>query len=427
MLNKIKSWYEIAKRLKFIGLLLFAVIITFQPVYFAPTYIIAFFWFFYLLSFKPDRLTRLKNNFWFWWFFAFYVWYIIGAFYSSNSHEASRLIVLKITLFLWPLAFGSLSKLSGKHVKKVLYAFVGALLVSSFICIIISFVNFLDLRDWNHFFGSDLAHWRFLSNHYFGMYVSFAILILASDILRSKAEGESFRTLKITLLIYFAIFLVMLSVRIQLMALPVALFVLFFTSNVESSQKRKYFKTGAVSLVLFAIAIAAFPDSRRRVIETAHEIRSFDKVVDNKQTNHRVYIWREGVEVIKEDVVFGKGTGSEDENLALRLDKIEAKFWDGNGVYYLSRGGYNYHNQFLQSLASNGIFGLVFIVGMFGFALYSSIRKKQGLVAAWLVLTLVSFITESMLERQAGVLFFGFFFGVMIVNQLPSNEKISSN
>jgi O-antigen ligase len=423
LLNKIKSWYETSKRLKFIGLLLFAVIITFQPVFFAPTYIIAFFWFFYLLSFKPERLTRLKNNFWFWWFFAFYVWYIIGASYSVNSPEAWRLIVLKITLFLWPLAFGSLSKLSLKHLKMVLYAFVLAMFVSSFVCVILSFVDYLELRDWNRLFGNDLAQWRFLPNHYFGMYTSFAILILAFDLLQANAREDSFKTAKILLLVYFSIFLIMLSVRIQLVALPIALFVLFFTSDVGRSQKVKFVRIGLSSLVLFAIAVAVFPDSRRRVIETAHEIRSFEKVVDNKQTNHRVYIWREGVEVIKEDVLIGKGTGSEDQYLAKRLDKIDARFWDGSNVYFLSRGGYNYHNQFLQGFASSGVLGLIFIVGMFGISLYHSIRKRQGLVSAWLALCLISFSTESMLERQAGVMFFGFFFGLLIINQLPSNEK----
>lgn len=426
LLNKIKSWYETSKRLKFIGLLLFAVIITFQPVFFAPTYIIAFFWFFYLLSFKPDRLIRLKNNFWFWWFFAFYVWYIIGATYSENLPEAWRLIVLKITLFLWPLAFGSLSKLSVKHLQLVLYAFVVALFISSFTCLVIGFIDYLELRDWNRMFGNDLAQWRFLPNHYFGMYTSFAILILAYDLLRSTAGGDRYKAVKVFLLIYFSLFLVLLSVRIQLIALPIALFVLYFASDVEHVQKVKFAKIGFLAFVLFAFAVAVFPDSRRRAIETAHEIRSFEKVVDDKQTNHRVYIWREGIDVIIEDPILGKGTGSEDQNLALKLDKIEAKFWDGSNVYYLSRGGYNYHNQLLQWFASNGVLGLVFIVGMFGISFYHAIRMRQGLVASWLALCFISFLTESMLERQAGVLFFGFFFGLMIINQLPSNEKLQT-
>lgn len=426
MLSKIQSKYETFKALKFIGLLLFAAIITFQPVFFAPTYIIVFFWLFYLLSFKPDRLIRLKHNFWFWWFFAFYVWYIIGVSYSENSPEAWRLIVLKITMFLWPLAFGSLSSLSNKHIRMVLYAFVATLFLSSFICLIIGFVDFLELRDWNRMFGNDLAQWRFLPNHYFGMYTSFAILILAYDLMCSEVQSNSYKQVKIFLLVYFSFFLILLSVRIQLIALPAALFVLFFASDVERIQKVRFAKIGSAAFLLFALAVAVFPDSRRRIIETAHEIRSFEKVVDNKQTNHRVYIWREGIEVIKEDVLLGKGTGSEDQNLALRLDRIDAKFWDGSNVYYLSKGGYNYHNQFLQWFASNGVLGLLFCVGMFIIPFYQAIKNRKGLTAAWLSLCFISFVTESMLERQAGVLFFGFFFGLLIINQKKSNEKRSS-
>ena len=60
---------------------------------------------------------------------------------------------------------------------------------------------------------------------------------------------------------------------------------------------------------------------------------------------------------------------------------------------------------------------------MFGISFYHSLKKNKGLVAAWLALCFISFLTESMLERQAGVMFFGFFFGLLIINQLPSNEK----
>lgn len=419
-------WYSTSKRLTFIGLLLFAAIIAFQPVFFAPTYIIVFFWFFYLLSFKLQRLSRLKRNGWFWWFAAFYVWYVIGAFYSTDSQEAGRLIVLKITMFLWPLAFGSLGKLSHKQVKYVLYAFIMAMLVSSFSCILLGFMDAVKLNNFKLMFGYDLARWRFLSNHYFGMYTSFAILILLADLMKSESKKDVLIKTKIALLIYFSIFLVMLSVRIQLLALPMGVAVLFFASDLKREQKIKWVKRGSLAFVVFVTAVFVLPDSRRRVIETFHEIRSFEKVVDDKQTNHRVYIWKEAKEVIQQNFWLGTGTGGEDAPLAERLDKVDAKFWDGQGVYYLSRGGFNYHNQLMQSLASNGVLGFIFIFGMFVGGMVYALRYKRGLVAAWLALVFVSFITESMLERQAGVLFFSFFYGLLIINQVPGQTEESS-
>ena len=422
MFNNISGWYNATNQLKYIGLVLFAVIICFQPVSFSPTFIIIFFWLFYVLSFKPKRLIRLRHNFWFWWFFAFYVYFLVGVAYTDNTDESWRLFLLKVTMFLWPLAFGSIARLSKKRYKLILYFFVAGLFISSVTGLIISCLEFLNGAGNEVFFGNNLAHWRFLPNHYFSMYISFAILILAKEIINDYGKTEKFKGLRIGLVAYFMIFSILLSVRIQLAALPLSLLVLLLSADIDKRMKLRWYKWLGLLVILFSVLVVLIPSTRQRLIETFHEMRSVNGVVENKQTNHRAFIWSEAVEVIKENFWFGTGSGDADDALSLKLESVDAKFWNGRGVYYLRNGRYNYHNQFLQTFASNGVVGFMFIAGMFLISFFYTYKRKQSLVLAFLVLCVISLFTESMLERQAGVLFISFFFGLLVINQQESNQ-----
>ncbi len=424
MLNKIAQRYEIFKKLKFVGLLLYASILTFQPTFLPITLTLAFFWLFYLLSFKPARLKRLVHNIWFWWFLSFILFHALGIGYSSYPQVGGRVLLLKITLFLWPLAFASLSRLQAKHVNIILISYVVFMLLSTLTGLALSFVEYLQTGELAVFVHQNLAHWVFIPNHYFAMYVSLVILILVHNLL--TITEKRYKILKIAALLYFIIFLVLLAVRIQFIALPLSLLALFLIVNIKTSTKVKSLKVFAFAVVVFIGIILLVPESRRRVTETLDELRSVNQVVNNKQTNHRVFIWGEGIEVIKENFWTGTGTGEEDYALNEKLDKIDAKFWDGKRVYYLNSKLYNYHNQFLQWFAANGILGFAFILGTFIVGIVWSVKTKSALALAFLILTFTSFFTESMLERQAGVLFFSFFFGLLVINQRVAKNSYSS-
>jgi O-antigen ligase len=173
----------------------------------------------------------------------------------------------------------------------------------------------------------------------------------------------------------------------------------------------------ASSIVLIAAAFL-FPSSRTRIIETIDEVRSINTMVNNKQTNHRVYLWRYGAEVIQENFWLGTGTGAADDALNEKLENCEAPFWNGQRTYTLSEKNYNYHNAFIQHFAAHGIVGfLLFSLMFIGPFIYFR-GRLEPLAAAFLVLSLISFLTESMLERQAGVLFFSFFYSLFFVAQV---------
>ena len=80
-------------------------------------------------------------------------------------------------------------------------------------------------------------------------------------------------------------------------------------------------------------------------------------------TNHRLFIWRETLELIKEKPLTGHGTGSfiiEERKVFEKLVKQEKykEFKDFNMIAAHS------HNDYFQTFAENGIFGFIVVMGI---------------------------------------------------------------
>ena len=72
-------------------------------------------------------------------------------------------------------------------------------------------------------------------------------------------------------------------------------------------------------LALISAIVFITPSSRKRIIETYQEWSVFKGTNKQKQTNHRVFIWADGWQVIKEHFWLGTGTGASNDYLYERI------------------------------------------------------------------------------------------------------------
>jgi len=84
---------------------------------------------------------------------------------------------------------------------------------------------------------------------------------------------------------------------------------------------------------------------------------------------------------------------------------------------------YNFHNQYLQTFGTIGIFGFLVLIYLLVMPFITAIKKLDYLVAIFLFIICSSFLTESMLERQAGVAFFAFFYTLLIITNHQSKPS----
>ncbi|MCX6188374.1 MAG: hypothetical protein NTW54_01980, partial [Bacteroidetes bacterium] len=87
----------------------------------------------------------------------------------------------------------------------------------------------------------------------------------------------------------------------------------------------------------------------------------------------------------------------------------------------------NCHNQYIETLAAHGIIGFVVFMALLYFMskLVRQMPSNNYLLLAFLTLFMTAFMVESLLEREAGLMLFLFFF-YLIKNSAYDTERNTS-
>ncbi len=352
-----------------------------------------------------EKLNRLFSNPFSILFLLYFFWTLLGTFYSVDPKKAGEDLVLKLPFLAWPLIASGFD-MSYKQIRLILKAFVIALAISMAYLFIDAYLQYQNTADSLEFHFVKLVDYQVIPPHYMGMYLNFGYALLLWNRLSNKALFP--KVVDVLLIILFVLSVVFIGVRMQHL---VFVFVSLFIAWKFGIDKFGLIKALAIStftLILFFLLAWIYGGTRSRMIDTYNEIKSFEKPIDNKQTNHRKFLWIAALENIQERPFLGSGTGGADQHMHEKLMDDTALFWNGTGTYTLSEKIYNCHNVFIQHWVANGIIGLILVLSFFivAFARY----KRYAIPLAFLLICFFSFSTESMLERQAGVLFFTFFY-----------------
>jgi O-antigen ligase len=128
-----------------------------------------------------------------------------------------------------------------------------------------------------------------------------------------------------------------------------------------------------------------------------------DTELTTKMLNEsRLSIWKVSFNIIRENPIFGVGTGDiQDElNREYRLSGSTDLKTDNN---------LNAHNQFLEIILENGLIGLLLFISIL-FVMFSIAWSEQNILyLMFLFIVVFSFLFETMLNRLAGVSFFSLF------------------
>ncbi len=134
-------------------------------------------------------------------------------------------------------------------------------------------------------------------------------------------------------------------------------------------------------------------------------------------TAFRVYQARIFFEILREDPMVLAGYG---------LNATESKIKEKAVKYniYPAYGTFNFHNQYIQFFAELGFFGLILLLLMLGFNIKNAIQAKDFVHIAFAILTITLFLTESLLSRQRGIIFFVLFYCLFNTARDISAKKI---
>ncbi|QQR86118.1 MAG: O-antigen ligase family protein [Flavobacteriales bacterium] len=324
--------------------------------------------------------------------------HIIGLAWTSNLGFGLFDLQIKLPLLVLPLLAG----FCGAHVRtgRDLLAFVfslsGALMV--LVCTVASV--------WRIATGSDLSpaqevfssYWSLLLHpSYFALYLSLAIaawclLPIHTWVPRSWSVG---------VLALLNLGVVLSASKIGWLLLTPLLVTLVVLVRRNAFVRRTLLGMMAFAAAGVAVLVMASPYARDRVQEM-FRASSEQKHDPNATTSSAVrwLTWGTAWELFKVQPWSGTGTGDiKDELVAV----YNAKGYTGAAERRL-----NAHNQYLQSAACLGVLALAALLAMVLVPLAAG-RARDPLFTLFVLLVALNWLVESMLEVQAGAVFFAVF------------------
>ena len=344
-------------------------------------------------------------------FSSLYIISLIGFFYSSNKEEALFRIQQKIPLLLFPFVFASSNLLSKKGVYKIMYAFSFSFAAFCIYCIGKVLLSFFENGDFTNFTGYNLIALNDMYPFITGVFCTFCIVF---HFLKIKLEHNN---LFIHVFFIF-LFWIMLLLLANIIALFTAAVVTFFYTFLllKTHVQRIIFclLCGAVLVTNFyfnatfkqkIIALTDFSTENEIQLDTD---ASLGRSWDGKAL--RVAIWKCSGDLIRNNYIFGLGTGDVQDSLqyAYELRKF----------YFASRyNRYNAHNQYIQQMLLHGIFGLVLLVCCITIPFfYTPVSNNQFLIPFLFIFGVICF-TESVLEVNKGIIWYSFFNSIFVFSE----------
>ena len=201
------------------------------------------------------------------------------------------------------------------------------------------------------------------------------------------------------------------------------LFIIFQIKNKSLKAVHILFGLGILSSFFLINQIPVTKHRFNEVVKNTLETKKEDNISSPKplkpkppsSTNTRKKAWETSFEIIKKHLIFGTGLGKSKEILNLAY---ESKGYDS-----LKDKSINSHNEYIQYQLDHGLIGSVFLFFFTFIMLVLSLREKDILYGLFLLIIIINFMTESMLETQSGVVFFSFFNTLFFYNWIDKKLK----
>ena len=411
-------------------------------------------------NFKQKFLILKTNNYAIGLIFI-YLLYSISLFWSDNILAAASDIFLKSPLLIFPLIILSRkASLSDDKINQILLSFALSSVLINLYCLCDAYFSFVKTHQLSNFYYYKLP----VNMHtaYQSMFTSFSIVIFGY--LRVKEKFTS-NWLTCLLVSFQMILILLLSSRMQIlimMLLVPSYFILYYYNKNRVLLGILY----TLLIFIFAKLIMNIPSSLNfRYQQTVSQINNAG--IDNDNSDPRKFIWGASLEILKDNWLVGSGVGDATSLLIERYlvlfsenptskylidstivkiekrdktvqhlkeialnnetsyneelaDHAKAILKRNNAMYkILYQRKCNFHNQYLQTFAAIGLFGILALVYLLVVPFIKAIIRLDYLNVIFLFIICSSLLTESMLERQAGVSFIIFFYTLLVgrINQ----------
>lgn len=348
-------------------------------------------------------------------FLALYAVSCAGLLHSSNVSQGVTDVGRKVAFIIFPILLTVSPKPSAQQTQTVLLTFVLSCIMTCVFCLSVASYRLLTGADSSFLSYHALSEVANMRANYLSLHLCIAVAIVFYFINMSKTSSMH-RVIFYVAIAILIVSMLLLSARMQIILLTLA--AMFY--GVSRLRNKFGVVTSIVGGILIGILVTGlifiFPANRERFKEAIN----YNKHQWGEQ-QIRGSIWPCSIELIKENPLFGVGTGDgidELEKCYKRNDYTSLLYWEGVR--------FNAHNQFLETTIELGIVGLLFLVALFFVCLRNALSNENRLFLLFILIFAVCCLTESFLERQKGIVFFAFFSSFLCVAKPEGAARVIS-
>jgi O-antigen ligase len=363
----------------------------------------------------------------------FYFLMVISLFWTRDLKLTLGGLKKEVLFLLMPLAFLFIPKLNKESVYKVFRLFSFSMVIYAIYYFLKAIFRYSKSGDTTVFFYHELVT-KELNAIYVSVFASFALFyFIALDVKKIKE--------KIAIVLLFVLVVLLSSKNILAVDLLLILIYYFFFS--DSTKRQKGIIVTVFSTIMI-VAVLLVPKIRGRFLieyQTIYTDNSINSATEaepkvntislkeawNKErfdhndffsgTALRLYQIRIFKELLQEENILFTGYG-----LEASQEKIREKAKQHN--LYPDYGTFNFHNQYVQTFAELGIFGLLVLLLLLFKNLKNAWQNKDFIHIVFAVTMIMLFLTESFFCRQRGVIFFITLYCMLNTINNPKKLKI---
>lgn len=329
-------------------------------------------------------------------FVVFYLLHLIWFFNTTNLEYAIKDIQTKASLLIFPILFAHAIQRESLFFKKISKAFIIGNIFASFCCIIYATYNCINGDDCNFTYT---AFSIFMHPTYFSILISIAFILTIFQFNYLSSQFSKYVIIATLLLFIVMIFLLLSKMGIITFVVLSLWMLLIYAVQTKKVKIALIFFFTLVIISLASILLIPQINDRFKAIVRLENRQNID-ITTTESTAVRKLIWENAIEIIKENIYLGSGTGDVKDEL------LES--YKNRGMTGAYENKLNAHNQYFQSFITFGIIGIVYFLVLFLYLIQQSLRHKNFIYLSFFIVIALNFIAESALETEAGAISIAF-------------------
>lgn len=358
-------------------------------------------------------------------FFLLFFWQAVSILYSDNLTLAWKNLEGKLSLIILPLILFTF-----RFTKSQLFLYSKYIVYSlSATCIFLLSVSIINyIQKGNFLIYHEFIEVLDLHAVIFSYYLFGGILLILHLLSSKKLESKETKLVIASGVIMLVSLVVSASKNVLVVSSIASIYYLYRAFSNNQLSKKSVLAVIVLLVISLGFALTFKPvKDRLSELTELNGIENFEKLKKNERLTHedlikfngttlRLAFWKIGIEQLLEKERLMIGLTPADRRAIIN------KEFERTGIAPAFKN-YNLHNQFIQTFVELGLIGLLIYIVLHLSILKFAVKSKNHLLTIFFLAFFIFQITESVLERNKGLVFFLIMILFLIQHSKLSNEN----